>query len=59
MATVCPCILKRANGGFVNLVNFLDPGDRPFGETTSCKSLEFNKNFKFLRQCTKTTTHRC
>ena len=32
MAIVCPCILRKANGDFVNLVNFLDPGDRPFGK---------------------------
>ena len=48
MATVCPCILGRANDGFVNLVNFLDPGDKPFGKTTNFKSLEFNKNFRYL-----------
>ena len=48
MATVCPSILRRANGGFVNLVNFLGPGDRPFGKTTNFKSLEFNKNFRYL-----------
>ena len=48
MATACPCIKGRANGGFVNLVNFLGPGDRPFGKTTNFKSLEFNKNFRYL-----------
>ena len=48
MATVCPCILIRANGGFVNLVNFLGPGYRTFGKTTNFKSLEFITNFRYL-----------
>ena len=48
MATVCPYILRKANGGFVNLVNFLGPGDKPFGRTRNFKSLEFNKNSRYL-----------
>ena len=51
MATVCSCILRRVNGGFVNLVNFLGPGDRQFGKKTNFKSLEFNKNFRYLVSC--------
>ena len=56
MATVCPCILRRANGGFVNLVNFLGQGDRPFGKTTNLNSQELKKNFRYLVSNSSTLT---
>ena len=48
MATVYLCVLRRGNGSFVVFVNFLGPGDRPYGKTTNFKGLEFNKNFWYL-----------
>ena len=46
IATVYPCILSIANGGFVSFVNFRGPGDKPLGKTTIFKSYELQRNLR-------------
>ena len=46
IATVYPCILKIANGGFVSFVNFQGPGDKPLGKATNFKSFELQRNLR-------------
>ena len=43
MATVCPCILSKANGDFVNWVIFLGQGDRLFGKKQISKVYNLTK----------------
>ena len=44
IATVYPCTLSIANGGFVIFVIFRGPGDKPLRKTTNFKRFKLQKN---------------
>ena len=46
IATVYPCFLSIANGGFVSFVNFQGPCDKPLGKTENFKSFELQTNLR-------------